>query len=163
MYVVKVNDEEFEIVEEARENERELNCVKVTKEDHTVIELSINSVVGLTDPGTMKVKGKIGDREVVILIDCGATHNFISEKIVEELQPNTKSTSNYGVILGSGATVKVKGICEEVEIKLNEWKVVANILPLELGGVDVVLRMQWLYSLGMTEVDWRNLTMTLVH
>ena len=46
---------------------------------------------------------------------------------------------------------------------MNGWKVVANFLPLELERVDVVLGMQWLYSLGMTEVDWRNLTMTFVH
>ncbi|KAA0058891.1 Transposon Ty3-G Gag-Pol polyprotein [Cucumis melo var. makuwa] len=29
--------------------------------------------------------------------------------------------------------------------------------------MDVVLGMQWLYSLGNTEVDWRNLTMTFLH
>lgn len=32
-----------------------------------------------------------------------------------------------------------------------------------VGGVDVTLGMQWLYSLGITEVDWKNLTMTFVH
>ena len=36
MYVVQANDVEFEIIEEAEENERELNCVEVTEEDHTV-------------------------------------------------------------------------------------------------------------------------------
>ena len=37
--------------------------------------------------------------------------------------------------------MKGKGIREEVGIKLNGWKVVANFLLLELGGVDVVLGM----------------------
>ena len=114
--MVKANDEEFEIVEEVGDNDKELNCVEVIEEDHTIIELSINSVVRLTNLGTMKVRGKIGDREVTILIDCGATHYFISEKIVKELQLNTKSTSHYGVILGSGVAVKGKGICEEVDL-----------------------------------------------
>ena len=35
-----------------------------------------------------------------------------------------------------------------------------GFLPLELGGVDVILGMQWLYSRGVTVVDWRNLTLT---
>lgn len=135
----------------------------IAEEGQAVIELSINSVVGLSNPGTMKVRGKIKDREVVILINCGATHNFVSEKLTSELQLITKDTSHYRVILGSGAAIKGKGICESVEIILNEWKVIADLLPLELGGVDVVLGMQWLYSLGNTEVDWRNLTMIFLH
>lgn len=38
-----------------------------------------------------------------------------------------------------------------------------KFLPLELGEVDVILGMQWLYSLGITRVDWSNLTMTFMH
>ena len=41
------------------------------------IELSLNSMVSLTISGTMKLKGVIKETEVMILIDCGATHNFI--------------------------------------------------------------------------------------
>lgn len=54
-------------------------------------------------------------------------------------------------------------MCESIELLLNKWKVVEDFLPLELGGVDVILGMLWLYSLEMTKVDWKNLTMTFVH
>ena len=47
-----------------------------------VVELSLNSVVDLSTSKTMKLKGKIGYQEVIILIDCGATHTFISNKVV---------------------------------------------------------------------------------
>ena len=60
-----------------------------------------------------------------------------------------------------GTAVKGKGICEAVELMLGEWKVVDEFLPLELGGVDAILGMQWLYSLRTTEVDWRSLRLTL--
>ena len=128
-----------------------------------MVELSINSVVRLSNPGTMKVKGEIQGRTAIVLVDCGATHNFISEKLVKELQLNTKETSNYGVILGSGTAVKGKGIYEAVELMLGDWKIVDEFLPLELGGVDAILGMQWLYSLGTTEVDWKNLKLTFTH
>ncbi|KAA0065750.1 peroxidase 64 [Cucumis melo var. makuwa] len=58
----------------------------------------------------MKLRGRIKEKEVVILIDYGATHNFISEKLVNELQLATKGTSHYGVILGSGTAIKGKGV-----------------------------------------------------
>ncbi|KAL2533541.1 Ty3-gypsy retrotransposon protein [Abeliophyllum distichum] len=56
-----------------------------------IVELSLNSVVGLTAPQTMKVKGSILQQKVVVLLDCGATHNFILAKLVEKLGlPRTK-------------------------------------------------------------------------
>lgn len=67
-----------------------------------VVELSLNSVAGLTAPGTFKIKGMVEDREIVVMIDCGATHNFIPLKLVEELNIPTTETTNYGVIMGFG-------------------------------------------------------------
>lgn len=61
--------------------------------------------------------------------------------------------------MGTGTTVKGKGVCNDVELTLGEWVIVENFLPLALGGVDIVLGMQWLYTLGVTVVNWRSLTM----
>lgn len=46
----------------------------------------------------MKVKGRIKGKEVIVLIDCGATQNFIFEKVDSTLQLPTKETSNYEVL-----------------------------------------------------------------
>ncbi|KAA0064082.1 ty3-gypsy retrotransposon protein [Cucumis melo var. makuwa] len=160
MFVVRPDNTEEEIVEEDDYGQKELNTMELREELGTVAELCINSVVRLTNLGTMKVRGKIHGEEVVVLIDYGAA--TISEKLVTSLKLHTKETSNYGVILGFGAAVNGKGVCEKVEIMLNDWLVVENFLPLELGGVDVILGMLWLYSLGVTEMDW-NSVMTFFH
>ncbi|TYK21518.1 Ty3/gypsy retrotransposon protein [Cucumis melo var. makuwa] len=159
MFVVK-NNNELEIVEETEAESAELRVAEVQPHTTACVELSINSVVGLNDPGTMKVRGSLQGKEVVILIDCGATHNFVSEKLVTSLQLPIKETAHYGVILESGAAIQGKGICESVEIQMKNWTVKEDFLPLELGGVDVILGMQWLYSLGVTICDWKNLTLT---
>ena len=137
--------------------------MEVQNDIEGVVELCIKSVVGLTNVGTMKIRGEIQGKEVIVLVDCGATHNFISDKLVATLQLPTKDTSNYGVILGSGTAIKGKGVCEQVKLNLNGWMITTDFLPLELGGVDVILGMQWLYSLGVTEVDWKKLVMTFSH
>ena len=151
MLVVKEDNEEYEIIEDGNNALKELNTIEIMEEGQAIVELSMNSVVGLDNLGTMEVKGTIRGREIVVLIDCGATHNFVSERLVKELQLETKETSNYGVILGFGTAIKGKGICGAVELMLGDWKVIDEFLPLELGGVDAILNMQWLYSLGITE------------
>ncbi|KAA0062661.1 Transposon Ty3-I Gag-Pol polyprotein [Cucumis melo var. makuwa] len=104
------------------------------------------------------VKGRINNKEIIVMIDCGATHNFISEKLVKSLPITIKETAHYGVILGSSTAIQGKGVCESVEIQLADLKVTEDFLPLELGGVDAILGMQWLHALGVTIVDWKNLT-----
>ncbi|KAL0536628.1 hypothetical protein IC582_025586 [Cucumis melo] len=145
MFVVIEEGEEYEIIEENATEEKTLAVLQVEEEHKAFAELFLNSVVELNDPSTLKVRGKLQGREVIILIDCGATHNFISEKLVKSLQLPIEETAHYGVILGSGTAIQGKG---------------EEFLPLELGGVDVVLGMQWLHSLGVTVVDWKNLTLT---
>lgn len=88
-------------------------------------------------------------------------HNFISQKLVEEVHIVVTETENYNVIMGSRAAVKGKGVRDRVNLKLGELMIVDSFLPLELRGVDVILGMQWLYTLSITEVDWGNLSMVI--
>ncbi|KAF7842370.1 wall-associated receptor kinase-like 10 [Senna tora] len=50
-----------------------------------LMSLSMNSIVGITNGRTMKLIGKVRGKEVLIMIDCGASHNFISTSLVEKL------------------------------------------------------------------------------
>ncbi|KAL2506345.1 Uncharacterized protein Adt_21966 [Abeliophyllum distichum] len=129
------------------------------KEVGEVVELSLNSVVGLTPPQTMKVKGKIAGREVVILIDCGASHNFISTELVQKLGIPRTATIGYGVIMGTGLAIQGAGVCKGVMLETQHVKIKDDFLPLELGSSDVIQGMKWLATLGCTQINWRDLTM----
>ena len=48
-------------------------------------KFSICSVVGLTNPKTMKMKGEIGEQEVIVMIESRAMNNFISLTTVDRL------------------------------------------------------------------------------
>ncbi|KAA0062427.1 Retrovirus-related Pol polyprotein from transposon 297 family [Cucumis melo var. makuwa] len=156
MFVVVGENEEYEIVEENEPTEKGLTMLEEKDDNKAFVELSINSVVGLNGPGTMKVRGKLRDMEIIVMIDCGATHNFISEKLVKSLQIATKETAHYGVILGFGTAIQGKGVCKDVEIQLADGTLKEDFLPLKLGGVDAILGMQWLHSLGVTVGMFRS-------
>ncbi|KAI0520045.1 hypothetical protein KFK09_007510 [Dendrobium nobile] len=127
-----------------------------------VAEISLNSVMGFTPSHTMKVKGKILGREVVVLIDSGATHNFISTQVAEELGMEPTETGNYGVMMGTWKIESSIGICKGVEMRLQEIRVVEDFLPLKLGSTHVILGMKWLQTLGETKVNWGTMVMELI-
>ncbi|KAI0496574.1 hypothetical protein KFK09_022894 [Dendrobium nobile] len=127
-----------------------------------VAEVSLNSVVGFTPSHTMKVKGEIADHEVVVLIDSGATHNFISTQGVNQLGVKLVDTECYGVMMGTGKVEKGQGICKGVVLTIQGIQVREDFLPLELGSTDVILGMKWLQTLGETKDNWGALTMELM-
>jgi hypothetical protein len=46
-----------------------------------LISLSVNAVQGIDSTNTVRMMGNIGGKDVVILIDSGSSHNFVSETI----------------------------------------------------------------------------------
>ena len=130
------------------------------EEEVGAIELSLNSVVGLLEPRTMKLKGEIHGKEVVVFIDCGATHNFISKSMVESYQIPWQGTSQYGVVIGSGKQIRGMGVCKGVVLQLQGITIIEDFLPLPLGSTDVILGLKWLATLGEMRDDWRKLTMS---
>lgn len=78
------------------------------------LELSINSVMGLTTSGTMKLKGKISQWEVIVLVDSGTSHNFIVADIIQQLGLPLLGTTGYGVIMGTSLTINDEYACKQV-------------------------------------------------
>ncbi|KAJ9542789.1 hypothetical protein OSB04_029295 [Centaurea solstitialis] len=59
------------------------------------VDVHLNSVVGLSNPKTMKLEGVVDNQRVVVLIDSGATHNFISKDVASKLKLTLEVTKEY--------------------------------------------------------------------
>ena len=113
-------------------------------------EVSLNSVVGLTNPKTLRARGSVWDQPMVVLIDPRVTHNFISRKLIEVLKIPILTTASYGVRLGNGANISTKGVCQGVRLQLQGIEIIEDFIPLNLGSFDIILGIQWLETLGGT-------------
>ncbi|KOM56053.1 hypothetical protein LR48_Vigan10g194500 [Vigna angularis] len=141
------------------EDEEEDECEEVGSIEEKPMELSACSVEGLTTPKTLKLRGRIGEREVVVLVDSGASHNYISRKLVEELELPTIDTRPYSVSLGDGHRRMTRGRCEKIRVELGDATVEEEFFVFELGEVDVILGVAWLGNLGEVRVNWGEMTM----
>ncbi|KAF7810390.1 Retrotransposable element Tf2 [Senna tora] len=150
-------------LDEDTEDEEEF-CFEAdeVKDDRTVgtlMSISLNSVVGITNEKTMKLMGKVRGKEVLIMIYSGATHNFISEELVKKMGLDMENTKSYRVTLGDGYTVQQQGCCKGLEIEMQGLRIRENFYLFKLGDVDMILGVEWLESLGEVRVNWKQLTM----
>lgn len=139
----------------------EEDCPTGDDEAHPPVEISLCSVIDISKPKTMKLKGVVNGKEVVIMVDPGATHNFLSSAMVAEAQIPVTEGNEFGVSLGNGEVIQGRGVCRRVRVELGVGvTIVDDFLPLGLGNADIILGVQWLSRLGCVTTNWKTHVMS---
>jgi hypothetical protein len=86
----------------------------------------------------------IRDHSVRILFDSGATHSFISENLVSKLGLHSCHTKDSFVVATVGGRILSNTITKAVPLQLGSKTFLTNLTHLGLGGLDVILGMNWL-------------------
>lgn len=89
---------------------------------------------------------------MLILLDSGATHNFISDRVVHELQIPVQPAT-FAVVLGDSRKVTGVGKCRGIELTVQGVQIIQDFLPFRLG-VDMILGIDWLSRLGKVKTNW---------
>lgn len=157
-----LNEEEVQALEMACEPIKGTPLELELDEAHFAqLDLPLFSVGGLSRPKTMKLCGKLGIHTMVIMVDSGASHNFVSTQLVEALGLMVEPTSPFFVRLGDGHRLKSSGVCRKMRLDLGTMEVTGEFYIFPLSGVDVILGVAWLETLGEVKVDWGKLTMKI--
>jgi hypothetical protein len=86
----------------------------------------------------------INDTPVKILFDSGATHSFISEKLLGKMGlKGSHTTSAYKIITPGGqitSNILIRGVCLGLGSKIFP----TNLIAISLVGMDVILGMDWM-------------------
>ncbi|KAF3952555.1 hypothetical protein CMV_021899, partial [Castanea mollissima] len=133
-------EESFDKLEEGVVKDHE-DC----KEEAPLI--SLHAIAGCSSPRTMQVKAKIGKRELVVLIDNGSTHNFMSHSLGLAVMPITE----FNVKVANGESLVCKERYEQVSSTIQGFKFSTTLYSLPFNGPDSVL--------GPIECDWKKMTM----
>ena len=121
--------------------------------------ISCNALAGITTLRTIKIEGHIKKKKVIGLIDSGSTHNFIHCKIGKELNFFLYPAPECQVMVASGGTINFSRQCHNIKKSMGEYVLNSPILSIPMGGVDVVLEVQWLQPLGTIDFNFQEIFM----
>ena len=99
-------------------------------------------------PQTLKIKGHIKNNNVIVLINSGSTHNFVNVNLAKIFNLFIRPVPNMKVMVADGKKIDNVGKCHKVKLQMQEYNLELDFLAVPLGGIDVVLGIQWLQTLG---------------
>ncbi|CAH9131947.1 unnamed protein product [Cuscuta epithymum] len=124
------------------------------------LKLSVLNNEDIQSWRTFKVIGLLswfsGDKPVKVLIDCGASNNFISQKLVDEYKIPFHQIKGYRVQTGNGEFISNNGRCMGLKLDVQGSVIQQVFYILELGGIELVLGMEWLTQLGNMAINFKH-------
>jgi hypothetical protein len=116
-------------------------------------------LAGISTPQTLNIKGYIKKKKVIVLIYYGITHNFIHYKLAKALNCFIYTTPELQVMISNRGTINFSGKFHKIDLTMGEYVMNSPIIVIPMGGVDVVLGVQWLQSLGKMVFNFQKLFM----
>eukprot|EP00253_Pinus_taeda_P023718 PITA_23718 len=113
--------------------------------------ISLHALAGISSPQTLKIRGFIKHRPIVVLIDSGSTHNFIHQKVAEVIHCFVRAVSNFQVRIADGGTVKCEGRCENVKLQMGDYQLKTHMFAIHMGVVTLSLVLNGSALLGQSQ------------
>jgi hypothetical protein len=144
--------------EQEQEPSQDENVEAISSKELTPT-ISCNTLVGISIPQTLKIEGYIKKKKVIVLIDSGSTHNFIHYKLAKALNCFVYQMPEFQVMIADGGTINFLGKCNKINLTMGEYVMNSPMISIPMGGLDVVLGIQWLQSLGTMDFNFQELFM----
>ncbi|KAL5844476.1 hypothetical protein ACOSQ3_010530 [Xanthoceras sorbifolium] len=140
--------------DDSSEDQREFNL------DEQIPKISFHAIAGTNHPQTMRVIGKLGNKDITILIDGGSTHNFLDQSVVTRFGLPVERNQTFQVMVVNRERINCAGRCKGVALLIQGHAIQVDFFVLPVAACQAVLGVQWLETLGPIETDYKKLTMS---
>ncbi|KAA8532223.1 hypothetical protein F0562_032252 [Nyssa sinensis] len=107
----------------------------------------------------MRMTAKLGSHEIIVLVDNGSTHNFVSERIVRLLRMPMVPIEPFIVRVANGENMKCQGWFEGVRVDLQATPFSLTLYSLSLTGAGSSLGDPMARNAGFSNLQLGKLTM----
>jgi hypothetical protein len=121
---------------------------------------TIATLSGVPMYNTLRLKGLVQGKLMTVLVDGGATHNFIDASLVARRGLRTKDFEGFHVAVVDGYMMTCLDMIPDLEVKLGNYTLTDTFYVVDLSDTDPMLGVQWLYSLGEIGFNYQTLTIS---
>jgi hypothetical protein len=117
--------------------------------------VTISTLSGVPRFHTFRVRGVLQGQRVTVLIDGGATHNFIDLALVTRRGIPTIDFERFDVVVVGGCSMPCTQKILQLDVVLGNYTVTDDFYVVELPDTNIILGVQWLVSLGKHYVNYQ--------
>lgn len=129
-------------------------------EPKIVFEIPFHTIARSSHPQTLYVMEKLKNREVVILIDGGSTHNCIDETLTTKYGLSINKSKKIQVMVSNKGKIECVGLCHNLTITIQRASITTNYYVLLVAACPLVLEVQWFATSRPVNMDYLALTMS---
>ena len=111
----------------------------------------------------MRVHVKIGEHNLIALLDSGSTSNFINQAVADDIGLHFHNSAGASVIVANGDRVQCQGLARDVATRIGVDFFALEWYAIPLDCFDMVLGIAFLKTLGPILWDFDELCMSFWH
>ncbi|CAL1395113.1 unnamed protein product [Linum trigynum] len=122
------------------------------------VEISLCSLTGASSPTTIRFNTSIRQERVVVHVDHGSSHKFVSREVAEKLFLKARPIPPFEVKVANGDCLVCNRCFEVVPIEVQGTRLVVDLFELPIHGLEVVFGVHWLKELAPMTINWQLMT-----
>jgi hypothetical protein len=124
-----------------------------------LMHLSEAAVAGSQGATTMRFQGRVHDHAILMLVDSGSSHTFISTELAARLKLPTCEISPLRVKVANGGMMQCTEELQNLVWSTQGTQFCTTFKLLPLGSYDVILGFDWLSHHSPMNIHWAEQTM----
>jgi hypothetical protein len=111
-------------------------------------KVTIASMSGVPKFNTFQTKGVVEGQRATVLIDGGASHNFINMAMVERKHIPTIDLEGFLVEVAGERTIACDRHIPQMSLTLGRYTLIQDFYVVDIPDTNIILGVQWLSYLG---------------
>lgn len=122
-------------------------------------QLSLNAISVADNSNCIKLKTRVNNKVMLILVDSGSSHSFVSSSFVQMAGLSTTAIPPRQVKLANGETIVTDKMVSNLQLYCQGHTLASSMIVLDMHPYDAILGFDWLQQHSPMSCDWAKKTL----